>query len=179
MGLYMVLNPSPDLYNYLSKRYNSKHIHLKQQVLSDGEEEVSFFYFPGRTGVSGLSRRSTLFGELTAQELKVKTCRLDDIMDLPRIDLIKIDVEGAELKVLRGAKQHMARCRPVVVFESGYGGLDFFKGTPEEIYDLFDEIGYGLSLLKYYLEGQPHFDRATFLYLFRNGYEFQFIAYPK
>lgn len=37
--------------------------------------------------------------------------RGDDIIDLPRIDLLKIDVEGFEYQVLQGLQKTLARCR--------------------------------------------------------------------
>jgi FkbM family methyltransferase len=40
--------------------------------------------------------------------------------DLPRLDLIKIDVEGHERKVLDGAAAILGRCRPVLVVETGH-----------------------------------------------------------
>lgn len=52
-------------------------------------------------------------GEATAS---VRAMRLDTL-DLRRLDLLKIDVEGMELDVLRGAQETLARCRPVMVIE--------------------------------------------------------------
>lgn len=40
-----------------------------------------------------------------------------DELDLPRIDLIKIDVEGMELQVLRGGLQSLRRSRPMMLLE--------------------------------------------------------------
>lgn len=40
-----------------------------------------------------------------------------DSFDPQKVDFIKIDVEGYELDVVRGAEQTLGRCRPVVVLE--------------------------------------------------------------
>lgn len=179
-GVLYGFEPIPDLFQYLSRKYNSPRVHLKQMVLSDNEEPVSFYYFPRRTGVSGLARRSPLFKQLEAQELHYTAALLDNVLaDVPRIDFLKMDVEGAELKVFRGARETIRRCRPVIVFECGYGGLEYFKGTPEEVYDFFDELGYALTTQKAYLDNHPPLDRHTFLHIFKNGYESQYVAFSR
>jgi FkbM family methyltransferase len=40
-----------------------------------------------------------------------------DSFRLPRLDWLKVDVEGAEERVLRGARETIARCRPRVIVE--------------------------------------------------------------
>jgi FkbM family methyltransferase len=44
--------------------------------------------------------------------------RLADAQGLTRLDLLKIDVEGAEAEVIQGASRTIARHRPLVVFEN-------------------------------------------------------------
>jgi FkbM family methyltransferase len=48
--------------------------------------------------------------------VNVRKLALDEY-DLPRVDLIKIDVEGMELEVLQGAARSIERSRPVMLIE--------------------------------------------------------------
>jgi FkbM family methyltransferase len=83
-------------------------------ALSDKEGEASFFINLDASGYSSLNRNSARVREIT-----VKLERLDNIIDADNVDVIKIDVEGAELGVLRGAEMLINRCRPTIMFESG------------------------------------------------------------
>jgi hypothetical protein len=40
-----------------------------------------------------------------------------DALDLPKVDFIKVDVEGHELAVLRGAVATLERCMPTLLVE--------------------------------------------------------------
>ena len=40
-----------------------------------------------------------------------------DSLELPRVDFIKIDVEGMELEVLQGAMSTLKRCKPMMLIE--------------------------------------------------------------
>jgi FkbM family methyltransferase len=66
---------------------------------------------------------------------------LDDLLAVvPQIDLIKLDVEGADLHALRGMAGTLARLRPVLLIEDhsiyGYYDLDDLKA-------LLTSLGYG------------------------------------
>ncbi len=56
--------------------------------------------------------------EAAAGRTSVRCLRLDDELGGERVGLLKIDVEGFELEVLRGAAGTLARCRPLLYLEN-------------------------------------------------------------
>lgn len=77
----------------------------------------------------------------TTERREVAQVSLDDAVaaGAPPPDVIKIDVEGAEDDVLRGARHVLAEHRPVVVCE--------LHGTNDEVADLLEEAGYAIEPL--------------------------------
>jgi FkbM family methyltransferase len=61
-----------------------------------------------------------------------------------RVDLIKIDTDGHEYKVLMGARKTMKKYCPYVVFEIGVYVLKEQQLGFEQFYDYFKNIGYCL-----------------------------------
>jgi hypothetical protein len=59
------------------------------------------------------------YGEVKAQAtgFQVNTITIDSLK-LPEVTLMKIDVEGHELNVLKGCKKTIERCRPIIFFEA-------------------------------------------------------------
>lgn len=68
-----------------------------------------------------------------------------DSFNLEHVDFIKIDNEGYELFVLRGAVETLSRCRPVVIVEQKPGKAKQF-GLPDiGAVDYLRELGYTLA----------------------------------
>jgi FkbM family methyltransferase len=78
----------------------------------------------------------------------VPTTTLDDLVaGLDRVDVIKLDVEVAEFRVLRGASRTLQR-RPIVVSEVSPLLLEQVSGVSAERYlSSFLDLGYELSVV--------------------------------
>ena len=74
----------------------------------------------GYSGISQSLRR--LPAKWSSHSITVNTARLDDMLPTDyEPKFIKIDVEGAELGVLRGARDVLGRYRPILFIEHGAG----------------------------------------------------------
>ena len=89
---------------------------------------------------------------------EVPRARLDSL-SLPPPDVIKIDVEGHELEVLKGAEVLLQTHRPVVIFESLRGGP---LGKTFEPFTYLAELGYVFFVPAWYMEDDHDwmFDRV-------------------
>lgn len=72
----------------------------------------------------------------------VPTMRFDSIYRLDRVDVMKLDTEGAELFVLRGAEGTIRRCRPMLLIEYQPINTRQFGYEPEMISRLVEQFGY-------------------------------------
>ena len=96
-----------------------------------------------------------------------------------KISLIKIDVEGAELGVLKGAKNLLQRDKPIVIFECGMGASDYYGTQPEDVFRfLNNEAGLKISLLQNWLHNKQPLTVEEFVVTYRDNREYYFIAHP-
>lgn len=94
----------------------------------------------------------------------VRIVKLDDVIAGRHIDLIKVDTEGMELEVLRGAEETILRCKPLIYAEAqspdtlarlehllaayDYSAIDRFAATPTYLFaHIADERQRHLSLI--------------------------------
>ena len=73
--------------------------------------------------------------------------RLDDLFSeerLNRLDLIKVDIEGAETRLISGAFKLLRNLRPVVLFEASETALQNTGSSSTQLLDLFRKLGYDI-----------------------------------
>lgn len=113
---------------------------------SADEAMASNMWRPSDGGKNYLERHQKLTGTDT-----VDCVALDRIWDMPDglIDILKLDVEGAELEALRGAKKLLAQQRVLFIF-SEFLFVPYYKDrvTLGHQQVFLDELGYRLISLK-------------------------------
>jgi FkbM family methyltransferase len=93
-------------------------------------EKVSFNHDESNAGASYVSEGGGL---------PVRTL---DSYGLENLRFIKIDVEGFEPRVLRGAKETIARCQPIMFVEMNGPALERQGSSQEEVWRLLESAGY-------------------------------------
>ena len=64
--------------------------------------------------------------------------------NVARIDVVKLDIEGAELLALRGARRILASMRPILILEVFDQGLRKVEGSAEEMQLFLQDLRYSL-----------------------------------
>lgn len=180
-GEHIAFEPIPEHAASLAQRFPD--VRVLECALSDKVGEVTFFHVPNRDAWSGLKRQNYP-DNAEPVEITVDLKRLDDIVGgEKRVDFIKIDVEGAEYEVLKGAVETLKRCHPTLLFEHAKLHNEHYGTTPDMMFDLLDgECGmdiYDLALSRKY-------DRQTFIDVYEASYasnydrnaETNFVARP-
>ena len=117
-----------------------KNIRAFRVALADRIRKA-WLYHPGVPECNSLARDSS--SEDEAEEVTVET--LDDMVkraSISRVDVIKIDVEGAEELVLRGAANVLASMRPAVIFEVNPSYAALFGLSVQGSSKLLEGLGY-------------------------------------
>jgi FkbM family methyltransferase len=105
---------------------------------------------------------------------EVEVVRLDDFVDqigLEDIDLIKIDVEGFEMNVLRGAETVLSTLRPKLFLEVIDNYLRLQGSSANEVLQFLESLHYELT---YAASGNPVDSRDNF-----SDTQFDVVALPK
>jgi FkbM family methyltransferase len=123
----------PEKAEWLSARFTD--VKVFPCAASDYEGRTSFFIDPEASGYSSLARSRNARREIT-----VPVKRLDTLVSDPEV--VKIDVEGAELGVLRGSENFTSR--PVYMFESA--PHDVLGYTKAALWQWFADRDYGILL---------------------------------
>ena len=174
-GKHFAFEPIPNLFQKLNDKYGSK-CEVLNYGLSDQKKPSSFQHVTTNPAYSGIKKR-TYPKEEQVETIQIQLDTLDNqLKQHDRVDMIKIDVEGAELEVLKGAKKIIEKFHPIIVFEHGLGASDHYNTSPEDILSFFDDHQYQLFTLKGFIADEPALLRNEFIDFYLTNKEYYFLA---
>src|SRR5215831_3476297 len=141
---FLAFEPIPQFYQTLKYRFPGSNVHVFNMALSDRAGEVWFNFVTTNPAYSGFKLRKYPSENETIEEILVKTETLDSVIEtinLGKVKFIKIDIGGAEFKVLSGSIKTLRHDKPIVVFEHGLGGADYYDTRPEQLFELLSSCG--------------------------------------
>jgi len=123
-------------------KYNLKNNHLENvwfvfnEILSDKKGKVNYYRYdlhPARNSIIESEGRRLIEAESDT---------LDNVLEFHKMKgkiLMKIDVEGAELKVLQGAKKFLEKYHPTIIFEA------WSNNDVIQVGNYLHQFGYGIQ----------------------------------
>jgi hypothetical protein len=112
--------------------------------ISDKRLDDALFFVPKHTVTSGGSLRDLHPEEGVAEHQQVGIRKLSDFSFRETIDLLKIDIEGAELSALIGGIELISDSKPTIVAELLRKWMKQFGSHPQDIVNLLKPLGYSM-----------------------------------
>lgn len=103
----IAFEPLEQVYSCLERNVKGLPVDIRRYALGNENTKVTMQYDSENTGSSFVS-------EIGKGDIDIK--RLDDI-NIPKFGLLKIDCEGYELEVIKGAEQTILEYKPIIVVE--------------------------------------------------------------
>ena len=156
------IEADPDKAKSLAQRF--AYVTLHACAVGEGSGQIEFYRNLQATGYNSLVQDDT--AEQVAIWVEIKT--LDTLLADVAPDVMKIDIEGAELGALRGGAGVIGAHRPTIMFESTQLGTNSLGYSPELLWEWFSGQGYGIYVPDRVAHGAPPMALETFL----DGHEY-------
>jgi FkbM family methyltransferase len=138
---HLAFEPIPELAGQISAAFPT--VECRQKALGASAGRAEFCHFRDLDGWSGLRRNPEISDERGRPEyIEVEVSTLDIEMAGLDPSVVKIDVEGAELEVLRGARGVLERCRPLLILEHVPQTAVLYGASSRELWVLLAESSY-------------------------------------
>lgn len=150
IGHVYAFEPDHRAMKFLSKSVSASGmdwIDVSPLALASGRGSIGFFLAKGL----GSSSAVKSVQQSGATRTMISTVGLDELVDEERvlgtIRLVKIDVEGLELEVVRGMLRVLKRDRPVLLVEVNKEMLNAQGESPERLFELMTSLEYKIEAL--------------------------------
>ncbi len=150
-GRVIAFEPAPDVRARLQRNValngasrlasdSNWHIEVRAEAITDQLGDREFFVGPAQH--SGIASLRSL-GADTACAIKVPGTTLDRVLrDGTPVHLIKIDIEGAEARALRGMRRILQECHPHLLVEVSADYLCEMGDSAAGLFSFLEDFGY-------------------------------------
>jgi FkbM family methyltransferase len=169
-GRHIAYEPVPALADALERQFPG--VEVRRAAACDGVGETSFVVH--KELASRSSMRSVGYSSDETEELSVRTEDIDSSLPKGYVpDLLKIDVEGAEHLVLRGARETIRAHRPLVLFEHQKSTASHYSSGPDELFELLAE---DLGMRIFDMDGSGPYTRDRLRAAYESASRWNFLA---
>jgi FkbM family methyltransferase len=144
-GRVIGFEPLPFAFKEL-ERLKASNVELFNVALGDKAGSAEFIYNEAAPEESGLQER--IYNNPSQAKLNKILCEvrcLDDYgSKVPRLDFIKMDIEGGEISCLSAGVKCIERNRPLISVEYGFPSYSAYGHSKFTLYDFCEKIGYVL-----------------------------------
>ena len=176
-GHHTAFEPIPQMFKKLQENYRNR-VQVFPYALSNRSGVTHFNVVTDSPAYSGLQRREYKTADPQIESIEVEVRQLDDILHKRdfAIDLIKIDVEGGELDVLKGSTQILSSDHPTLIFEFGKGASEFYGTMPHHMHELLTQYGYQIWTIGDFWNNGKSLDSASLKSIYENQSDYYFVA---
>lgn len=131
---------------YLEEKVKANGQPYHMVCLSDTIKQVEFYLNVDditTTGASYYRENTDHFSDEKVHVVELTTTTLDTLFPTETFDLIKMDVQGAEVDIIRGGKELVSRATQVLL-EVPHENVEYNLGAPDrkEYFDAMEELGF-------------------------------------
>jgi FkbM family methyltransferase len=152
-GRVFSFEPSPEVFKLLSANIRGLHSIRAIQCGVGNADAVTEFAAQGTSMAGSFVEEVTKINQCFAPEIPIRkvevTIRKVDTLakELARPHLLKVDVEGFEVEVLKGAKELLSTVRPILIIEIHPPQLSLSGGSEALLFQLLTDHGYGWEVI--------------------------------
>lgn len=144
-GRVVAFEPNPELAELVRLSLSTDQVaefQVHQIALADADGELDFYIPHATSGSAGLIRGFS--AESSARRIRVTVRTLDQVLkpEPGRRTVMKVDIEGAELRFFAGARDYLLSQRPLVLVEVNPSAIAAAEGTISDFVSLLKSCGY-------------------------------------
>lgn len=147
-GMVVAFEPQMDNFSRLRlrlERHRVANVRALPFALGARSETRTMYRLPAMVTTASLAAEARTLFRQRAGEARIEPLdRLRDTLHLPPPDFMKVDVEGLELEVLRGAADTLARFRPELLIEVHGEGRGPKAERVRQVAEWLEPLGYRL-----------------------------------